>query len=141
MTIVTEAFDLMTLPMYHPQFDQNPLSHNVVRFKSAVKAADAVLISTPEYLGNIPAVLKNAMEWLKSGGELTSKKVLPITFTPYAPRGEKAMQSLCWTLASLDANIVTQLSLYHSDFHNKNGQVVFKGTGEDLLTEAIQLLQ
>ena len=126
--------------MFHPYIDCNPYPDEVRKFKTAVTEANAVLISSPEYLGNIPAVLKNALEWLKSAGELSQKKVLPITFTPHAPRGKKAMQSLCWTLGALDATIVVQLNLYHTDFKNEHGQIVFSGNGENMLKEAFSLL-
>ena len=35
----------------------------VGRFKGALREADAVLISTPEYNSSIPGVLKNALDW------------------------------------------------------------------------------
>ena len=54
----------------------------------------------------MPALIKNALEWITSSGELVGKKVLAITFTPNEPRGDKAMQSLLWSLQALDANIV-----------------------------------
>jgi chromate reductase len=49
-----------------PAFDEDeeldpPLS--VQAFKDAVKNADAVLISTPEYNSSIPGALKNALDW------------------------------------------------------------------------------
>ena len=35
----------------------------VEHFKAALREADAVLISTPEYNSSIPGVLKNALDW------------------------------------------------------------------------------
>jgi chromate reductase, NAD(P)H dehydrogenase (quinone) len=35
----------------------------VADFKAALEAADAVLVSTPEYNSSIPGVLKNALDW------------------------------------------------------------------------------
>lgn len=49
-----------------PPFDQDDESSPplpVVGFRTAVEAADAVLIATPEYNGSIPGALKNALDW------------------------------------------------------------------------------
>jgi chromate reductase len=50
------------LPLYN-QDDEARLPPAVVRFKSQVAAADAVLFVTPEHSRSIPAVLKNAIDW------------------------------------------------------------------------------
>lgn len=131
--------DIAKLPLYHPFLDRNPLPEEVQLFKSQIRSANALIISTPEYLSNIPAVLKNALEWLKSGGEISQKKVLPIVFTPKAPRGEKAMKSLCWSLNALDTQFEVQLILHHSDFTFEDGSKVMKGVGIDHIEEALAL--
>lgn len=49
-----------------PAFDEDEegsASFAVAGFRSAVSAADAVLIVTPEYNGSIPGALKNALDW------------------------------------------------------------------------------
>ncbi|GAA3309096.1 hypothetical protein GCM10020295_72800 [Streptomyces cinereospinus] len=49
-----------------------------VRLREAVGSADALLLFTPEYNGTIPAVLKNAIDWLSrpyGAGALTAKPV------------------------------------------------------------------
>lgn len=50
-----------------PPFDEDlllPTPAPVQRLRDEVAAADAVLISTPEYNSSIPGQLKNALDWL-----------------------------------------------------------------------------
>ncbi len=135
-----EKFELKQLPTFHPDFEDGSLPEMVKRWRQEIKQSSALIISTPEYLHNIPAILKNAFEWLATSGELKGKPVLPIVFTPHPPRGEKAMQSLIWTLQALDANIITSVNLYKSDFKNESGRIVFEGDGIEILQESIKLL-
>ncbi len=128
------------LPLFKAELDCHPWPPAVLAWRAALTKADALIISTPEYLHNLPALIKNALEWLASSGELVGKAVLPITFTPNPPRGERTMESLTWSLQALDAKIVTQLPLYQKDLViNKAGKI----EGEDsleLLEAAIALL-
>jgi chromate reductase len=50
------------LPLYSQDLEAD-LPASVVRFKSEVAAADAVLFVTPEHNRSIPAALKNAIDW------------------------------------------------------------------------------
>jgi chromate reductase len=55
---------LKDIPPYDADDDlpgDQPLA--VQHFKDALEAADAILISTPEYNSSIPGVLKNALDW------------------------------------------------------------------------------
>jgi chromate reductase len=56
--------DLSALPMYNDDVRIAGEPESVTELKAKVKAADAVLIATPEYNFSIPAVLKNALDWL-----------------------------------------------------------------------------
>ncbi|MEM1217144.1 MAG: NADPH-dependent FMN reductase [Bacteroidota bacterium] len=107
---------LRELPLFHPDSDQIPYPTSVMAWKEAVAAADLLIICTPAYLCNLPAALKSALEWLTTSGELHEKSVLALTFTPKAPRGEQAMQSLLWSLQALKARVLGQLALYQTDF-------------------------
>jgi chromate reductase len=50
------------LPLYNQDLETDPPA--VVRaLREAVRAADAVLIATPEYNYSVPGVLKNALDW------------------------------------------------------------------------------
>jgi len=50
------------LPLYN-QDNETELPPSVVRFKSEIAAADALLFVTPEHNRSIPAALKNAIDW------------------------------------------------------------------------------
>jgi NAD(P)H-dependent FMN reductase len=131
---------LSTMPLYQPFLDQSSPPEDVRVFRAKVAASQAIIISTPEYLHNIPAVLKNGLEWLKSSGELYDKAVLPITFTPRAPRGQYAMQSLVFSLQALHARIVAQLPLYKCDLEITGELYALKETHKTIFEEAISML-
>jgi len=57
-----EIFDLEGIPPFNQDLESQPPG-KVVEFKAKVKAADAILIATPEYNYSFPGVLKNAMDW------------------------------------------------------------------------------
>jgi chromate reductase, NAD(P)H dehydrogenase (quinone) len=110
----THISNLMEFPLFNPSINENP-PEIIIDFKQQLTQADLVIIATPEYVHNIPAALKNAFEWITSSGELHTKKVIAITYTPATPRGEKAMQSMLWSLAALNATILCELPLYKTD--------------------------
>jgi len=57
-----DVFELAGIPLYNQDLE-NPAPESVVRFKAAIRAADAILFVTPEYNYSIPGVLKNAIDW------------------------------------------------------------------------------
>lgn len=57
-----EILDTGVLPLFNQDLEAN-LPQAVVDFKAKVKAADAILIATPEFNYSIPGVLKNALDW------------------------------------------------------------------------------
>ena len=56
-----EIFDLEGIPPFNQDLENTPVK-KVEEFKLKIKAADAVLIATPEYNYSIPGVLKNAID-------------------------------------------------------------------------------
>jgi len=59
---VIEIFDLEGIPPFN-QDSETKMPEKVKEFKARIKAADAILIATPEYNYSIPGVLKNAIDW------------------------------------------------------------------------------
>lgn len=69
--VTVEVFEgLGELPFYNEEIDDavNDAARQapapVVALRSAAQRADAALVVTPEYNGSIPAVVKNAIDWL-----------------------------------------------------------------------------
>jgi len=59
-----ELYDeLKSVPPYDEDDDVTPAPEAVDRLRAAIAAADAILISTPEYNGSVPGQLKNAIDW------------------------------------------------------------------------------
>lgn len=57
-----EIFDLEGIPVFNQDMEQR-LPEKVKQFKGKIRAADAILIATPEYNYSVPGVLKNAIDW------------------------------------------------------------------------------
>jgi chromate reductase len=57
-----EPFDLEGIPPFNQDLENQP-AEKVKEFKTKIRAADAILIVTPEYNYSIPGVLKNAIDW------------------------------------------------------------------------------
>ena len=56
-----DIFDLEGLPLFNQDTEAKP-EPKVTELKKAVRAADAILLSTPEYNYGVPGVLKNAID-------------------------------------------------------------------------------
>ncbi|MGO9379297.1 MAG: NADPH-dependent FMN reductase [Dissulfurispiraceae bacterium] len=56
-----EIFDLAGIPPFNQDMEHQP-AEKVKDFKAAIRAADALLIVTPEYNYSMPGVLKNALD-------------------------------------------------------------------------------
>lgn len=56
-----EVFELDGIPPFN-QDTEKDMPEKVTNFKSKIRGADAILISTPEYNYSVPGVLKNAID-------------------------------------------------------------------------------
>jgi len=64
--VTVTIFDqLGELPFYNEDIDNEAdVPASVTALRAAAAEADAALVVTPEYNGSIPAVIKNAIDWL-----------------------------------------------------------------------------
>lgn len=131
---------LNKLPLFTPEKLKAGVPDKVAELKSSIVDSDAIIFCTPEYLHNIPAVLKNALEWLTESGELANKPVLPITFTPHEPRGAFAMVSLTNSLQASKAKVVAELPLYQNELRTESGKFSLQNDMRHLIGSALKLL-
>ncbi len=73
-----------------------------------IAAADAVMISTPEYNKNLPGVLKNALDWVSrvKGNPWKDKPVVLMAAADGRAGGERSMHSLILCMMPFRANLV-----------------------------------
>ena len=57
-----EIFDIEGIPPFNQDLETR-MPEKVKEFKAKIRAADAILIVTPEYNYSTPGVLKNAIDW------------------------------------------------------------------------------
>ncbi len=96
---------LADLPHFSPDLDGDDPPASVHNLRKLLKAADVVLICTPEYAFGVPGSLKNALDWTVSTGEFYRKPVAAISASPSPTGGDKAHASLLLTLTALGANV------------------------------------
>lgn len=100
---VTLYEGLATLPHFNPDVEAVSLPAPVAGWRAQVGAADAILISSPEYAHGVPGVLKNALDWLVGGVECYRKPVGLLNASLVATH---AHASLTETLTTMAANVV-----------------------------------
>ena len=107
----TTLYDgIAALPHFSPDKDREgePVAAPVADLRAAIRAADALVISTPEYAGALPAVLKNLLEWTVGDGGVYGKPVAWVNVSGRAAPtgGADAHASLAKVLGYVGADVV-----------------------------------
>lgn len=108
-----------------PLFNQDVLDQGVpqavTRFAEAVRAADALLIASPEYNFSVTGVLKNAIDWLTRVPvqPFKDKPVALMSATGGPVGGARHQYELRKILGSQDAIVLTRPEIFISLAHTK----------------------
>ncbi|RYZ21279.1 MAG: NAD(P)H-dependent oxidoreductase [Chitinophagaceae bacterium] len=105
---VTVYDGLARLPHFNPDEDRAGTPPEVARFRAALRAADGILICTPEYAHGVPGTLKNAIDWTVGSGEFSGRPTALITAST---DGRFGHQALLETLKVIEAGSVEELNL------------------------------
>ena len=55
--------ELRAVPLFDQDVEKSAFPENVAAIKDRIRAADGIIVSTPEYSRSIPGVLKNFLDW------------------------------------------------------------------------------
>jgi len=97
-----------------PHFNQDlPVPADVMVLADAVRAADGVIIVSPEYGWTIPGALKNALDWIsKTKDQPFKDKPIALQSASVGPLGASRMQyHMRQTLASIDAFVKPEVQI------------------------------
>jgi NAD(P)H-dependent FMN reductase len=96
------------LPYFNHDVETTCPPPEVLDLRAQCAAADAVLIASPEYAHGTSGVLKNGLEWIVGGGELTDKPVAVVTASPSMTGGDRAQAWLKETLLIMGARVLPE---------------------------------
>lgn len=98
---------LDALPAFNPDLDGDLLPGAVTDLRDHIRAADAILFSTPEYAGGLPGAFKNLLDWTVGDDRPGSMYEKPVAWVNVAARGApNAHESLRKVLGYVNAVIV-----------------------------------
>jgi NAD(P)H-dependent FMN reductase len=106
--IAARLYDgLAALPPFNPDDDVAPLPAPVDELRASIRAADALLFSTPEYAGALPGSFKNLLDWTIGDDQPGSIYEKPVAWINASPRGaEHAHESLRLVLGYAHARVI-----------------------------------
>jgi NAD(P)H-dependent FMN reductase len=99
---------LDALPYFNPDLEEAGLPASVAQWRGEIRDHAALVICSPEYAHGVPGVLKNALDWLVGGTEISGK---PIAVIQTSLPSTVAHASLVETLTVMGGRVVPEASV------------------------------
>ena len=104
--LAIEIYDKVDeLPIFNPDLEGDQLPEIVAALHAKVKAAHAIIISTPEYVFSLPGNVKNLLEWHVSTTLFSGK---PVAIIVAAASGKMAMESLALVMSTITESTIPE---------------------------------
>jgi chromate reductase len=141
--------DIASIPLYNDDVRAAGEPPAVAALKAQIRAADAVLLVTPEYNFSIPGVLKNTLDWLSRPPEppFEGKPVAIMGASPGPVGTARVQYDLRKVLGFMNTFTVNKPEVFISFAQNKfnaQGELTDESTGKfiaDLLVSLQNLKQ
>src|SRR5206468_1101456 len=124
-TLRIAIHDLAAVPLYNGDLEARGVPEPVEALRRAVRAADGLLIATPEYNHGVPGVLKNAIDWLSRpprASALNGKPAGIIGASPGATGTARAQSQLRQAFVFTNTYAMTQPEVLVAHAHEKFDQ-------------------
>ncbi len=108
--VTVSMFLLHDVPLYDADVEAVGDPAPVAKLKAAIRDADGILFSTPQYNGSVSGVLKNAIDWASRPAfesVLAGKPVAILGATPGRSATERARADLVRLLGTTRSNVMT----------------------------------
>ena len=98
------------LPLYDGDIEDTHFPDEVTRMAEAIRAADGLVICTPEYNNSVPGVLKNAIDWLSRLPKqpFSEKPVALMSASTGSFGGVRSQLALRPALVTLNAHVLNR---------------------------------
>lgn len=105
-----EIFDIAPIPLYNEDVRAHGFPPAVEDLRARIKAADGLLIVTPEYNYSVPGVLKNAIDWVSRPPEqpFDGKPVAVMGASPGAMGSSRAQYHLRQSFIFLNSLVMNR---------------------------------
>ncbi|AYV84365.1 MAG: NADPH-dependent FMN reductase [Hyperionvirus sp.] len=115
---------------------------NIKLLRKVITEHDAILISSPEYNGSVPAVLKNTIDWLSRDHEfMKSRRVILYSASPSPYGGTRGLKHLTDILNNLGVKLNDKQFSLPNAFSAFNAENQLNSTHQTEISENLQKLQ
>ena len=126
-----------TIPMYGIDLEKSiGIPDGVTALQEKIMTADALIISTPEHNGLMPAFFKNILDWLSRTGVkyLADKTVIVMSASPGNGGGQNAGDYVAKIIGYAGANVVGRFVFpkFADNFDQKTGRIVNEQLNSEL---------
>ena len=98
-----------SVPLFNQDFEGDLTPLSVLKLRRRIRAADAILIASPEYNSSIPGALKNLIDWASrpyGHSAFSGKPVAVVGASPSRFGAKWAQETTITVLSSADASVI-----------------------------------
>ncbi len=137
------------IPLFNEDHARTGPPDAVAELQAEVRAADALVIATPEYNYGVPGVLKNALDWISmppGNSGLEGKPIALVGASPSILGTARAQSQLRQSLVATDSHVVNNPEVFVTRAHTRFDEGLLTDPGATkligrLLDNLVQLIR